>query len=102
MAPIAPVVKVKALRSSNYSSITKNPRSAKISSNTRTHAPPAGGGDDDVETDDRTGATVSATALHALGSAGEACAAVVRQARSGSHSRMITVLRPPFETKVRP
>ena len=57
MAPIAPVVKVKALRSSNYSSITKNPRSAKIGGDSRTHAPPAGGGDDDVETDDRTGAT---------------------------------------------
>src|ERR1700730_5518090 len=44
-------------------------------------------GDDDGEAENRTGARVSATALHALGSAGEACAAVVFEA----HQREIAV-----------
>src|SRR2546423_566188 len=41
--------------------------------------PEGRGGDDDGEGENRTGATVSAAALHALGSAGEACAFILSE-----------------------
>jgi len=47
----------------------------------------AGGGDDDGEAEDRVGATVSVTALHAVGSARETRAAVAFEA----HQREIAV-----------